>query len=128
MQYGVDRTYREAARLAAMSEGTLLTHLNRIRRNHPELYAHIRVVRKAQLAVRHEVALANARGHSRLYFRKRARWLRALGLWPGVIACAERTMTRIRGAPVALHSTAPRVAALISNPAATTESKSARAA
>ena len=34
-----------------MAEGTLLTHINRVRGNRPELYAEIGVVRKAQLAV-----------------------------------------------------------------------------
>ena len=49
---GVDRTYSEAARIAGMAEGTLLTHVNRVRQNHPELYAEIRTVRKPQLGVR----------------------------------------------------------------------------
>ena len=47
---GTDRTYPEAARIAGMAEGTLLTHINRVRQNHPELYAAIRVVRRSQLA------------------------------------------------------------------------------
>ena len=74
---GVDRTYPEAARIAGTSEGTLLTHFNRIRRNHPQLYAAIRAIRKAQLEVRHEFAMENAKAHSRAYFRRRARnhWL-----------------------------------------------------
>ena len=75
---GVDRTYPEAAKAAGMAEGTLLTHINRVRRNHPELYAAIRDVRKAQLAVRHEIALASAREHSRIYWRRVNRQLRQL--------------------------------------------------
>lgn len=70
---GEARTYTEAAELADMSEGTLLTHINRVRQNHPELNEEIRMVRKAQLAVRHEGALANARAHSRAYFRRQKR-------------------------------------------------------
>jgi len=63
------RTYAEAAQLADMSEGTMLTHVNRVRRRHPRLYQKVRNVRLAQLAVRHEVALGNAQEHSREYFR-----------------------------------------------------------
>ena len=73
---GVPRTYPEAAQLAGMAEGTLLTHVNRVRRRHPELYAAIRSVRLAQLGARHEDALAAARAHSAIYFKKRARWMR----------------------------------------------------
>ena len=76
-------TYTEAAELADMSEGTLLTHINRVRQNHPGLYEEIRKVRKAQLAVRHDSALENARAHSRAYFRRKNRLMRRLGysLW-----------------------------------------------
>ena len=70
-----DRTYPEAARIAGMAEGTLLTHVNRVRRGHPELYKAIRKVRKAQLAVRHKIAVQNARAHSRAYFRRLNRQL-----------------------------------------------------
>ena len=72
---GVDWTYPEAARVAGMSEGTLLTHFNRVRRKHPELYAEIRVVRRAQLAIRHQRAMQNARFHSRAYLRRLNRFL-----------------------------------------------------
>jgi len=48
------RTYTEAATLAGMSEGTMLTHVNRVRQRHPRIYQRIRTVRLAQLAVRHE--------------------------------------------------------------------------
>ena len=64
------RTYDEAADAAGMSLGTLYTHLRRVRCNHPRLYAAIRKVRKAQLAVRHRNAVANARAHTRAYFRR----------------------------------------------------------
>ena len=70
---GEARTYPEAAEIADMSEGTLLTHINRVRQNHPELYEEIRIVRKAQLEVRHESAMENAKAHSRAYFRRRRR-------------------------------------------------------
>ena len=73
-----DRTYPEGARIAGMAEGTLLTHINRVRQNHPELYAAIRVVRSSQLGVRHRIAVMNARAHSRAYFRRQNRMLRQL--------------------------------------------------
>ncbi len=66
------RTYLEASRIAQMAEGTLLTHINRVRDNHPKLYRSIRRVREAQLAERHELALESARDHSRAYFRRKA--------------------------------------------------------
>ena len=79
-----DRTYPEAARIAGMAEGTLLTHVNRVRQNHPRLYTAIRAVRLAQLAVRHERALANAKAHSRAYFKRRAnrRFCELFGYYP----------------------------------------------
>lgn len=49
--------------MAGMSEGTMLTHVNRVRRRHPRLNQRVRNVRLAQLAVRHEVALGNAQEH-----------------------------------------------------------------
>ncbi len=77
------RTYTEAALLAGMSEGTMLTHVNRVRRRHPRIYKNVRKVRLAQLALRHEEALANAREHSREYFRNVNRSLyRILGYRP----------------------------------------------
>ena len=79
---GQARTYPEAARIAGMAEGTLLTHVNRVRQRHPRLYEEIRAVRRAQLDVRHEVALENARAHSSLYFRKQNRYMRQLGISP----------------------------------------------
>jgi hypothetical protein len=65
-----------------MAEGTLLTHFNRVRRNHPRLYEEICAVRKAQLEQRHQTALENARRHSRRYFSRLNRQLRALGASP----------------------------------------------
>ena len=58
------RTYIEAATLAGMSEGTMLTHVNRVRRRHPRIYKKVRAVRLAQLALRHEEAVENAREHA----------------------------------------------------------------
>jgi len=43
-----------------MSLGTLYTHLRRVRCNPPKLYAAIRKVRRAQLAVRHNNAVAKS--------------------------------------------------------------------
>ena len=64
------RTYTEAAQVASMSEGTMLTHVNRVRRRHPRIYKKARAVRLAQLALRHEEALDNAREHCREYFTR----------------------------------------------------------
>ena len=75
---GVARTYTEAANLVGMSEGTLLTHINRVRQNHPQVYTAIRRVRLAQLRVRHSDAVQAARAHSRAYFRRLNRQLRIL--------------------------------------------------
>ena len=81
---GVARTYLEAARVAGMSEGTLLTHINRVRQNHSRLYRAIREVRLEQLSVRHEGALEAANDHSRAYFRRRAnrRFYLLFGYYP----------------------------------------------
>jgi len=77
------RTYPDAASLAGMSEGTLLTHVNRVRTRHPRIYKKVRAVRLAQLALTHEEALDNAREHSREYFRNVSRSLyRMLGYRP----------------------------------------------
>lgn len=66
-----------------MSEGTMLTHVNRVRRRHPRIYKGVRAVRLAQLALRHEEALDNAREHSREYFTRVNRSLyRMLGYRP----------------------------------------------
>ena len=67
------RTYAEAADLACMSEGTLLTHVNRVRQNHPDLYEEIRFVRRRQLEMRHKIAMQNAAAHSRAHFRRQRR-------------------------------------------------------
>lgn len=55
------RTYGEAAKLAGMSVGTLFTHVNRVKTRHPRIYKKVRAVRLAQLPLRHEEALGNAR-------------------------------------------------------------------
>lgn len=73
---GVDRTYLKAAELSGVSECTLLTHFNRVRKRHPELYRAVRAVRLAQPADRHEDALAEKRAHGAMFFRKRSRNIR----------------------------------------------------
>ncbi len=78
------RAYSEAAWIAGVSEGTMLTHVNRVRQNHPGVYSLIRDVRMAQIAVRHEIAVMNARDHSRAYLRNQNRMMRRLlGFNPG---------------------------------------------
>ena len=64
------RTYPESADRAGMSLGTLYIRLHRVRQGHPNLYAAISKVRKAQLAKRHREAVARAREHTRQYFRR----------------------------------------------------------
>ncbi len=82
---GTDRTYPEAASIAGMAEGTLLTHINRVRQKHPALYERIRAVQASQLAERHQRAIQNARDHSRAHFRRQNRYLwRLLGFSPWV--------------------------------------------
>jgi len=77
------RDVPEAAEIEGMSEVTMLTHVNRVRRRHPRIYQKIRTVRLAQLAVRYGEALENAREHSREYFRNGNRSLyRMLGYRP----------------------------------------------
>ena len=71
---GLAKTYLEAAEEADMSLGTFKTHLTRVRLRHPRLYENIRAVRLAQLAERHEIALQNAKLHSRSYFRRKRNW------------------------------------------------------
>jgi len=75
-----DRTYGEAAEVAGISLGTMLTHVNRVRQNHPDVYGEVRVVRRQQLEGRHARAMNTAEWHSAMYFRRRKRWmLRILG-------------------------------------------------
>ena len=62
------RTYREAAEAADMSLGTLYTHLRRVRKNHPKVYARIREIRSRQLAARHENAVFDRRLRSRQWW------------------------------------------------------------
>ncbi len=78
------RTYWQAAALAGIGVGTLYCHLRRIRRRHPELYAVIREVRRAQLATRHEAALRRAERHSRDFHRRSGayRYYERFGHWP----------------------------------------------
>ena len=64
------RTYTEAAKIAGMAEGTLLTHVNRVRQGRPEVYRLVRKVRKAQLKVRHRIAVNSAQAHSRDWWRR----------------------------------------------------------
>ena len=73
---GAARTYVQAALIAGVHLGTLYRHLGRVRQRHPDLYESIRAVRLYQLAWRHERAIANAKEHSRAYFRRTGKWFR----------------------------------------------------
>ena len=64
------RTYKEASLAAGVSLGTLYTHLRRVRLQHPNLHKKVRKIRKKQLAARHSTAVANAKSHSRAWFRR----------------------------------------------------------
>ena len=78
------RTYVDASKVAGVSEGTMLTHVNRVRQNHTVLYEGMGWVRESQLATRHRVAVMNARAHSRAYYRNQNRMVRRLlGYNPG---------------------------------------------
>ena len=69
------RTYTQAAEMAGVHVGTLFRHLGRVRRRHPQVYRMIRMLRLAQLALRHKTALQSARTHTRAWLRKqRWRW------------------------------------------------------
>jgi len=81
---GGGRTYPDAARLAGMSLGTMLTHINRVRENHPDIYEAVRAVRLAQLAARHEAALRRDEARSLEWFHMKGarRYRRRFGWWP----------------------------------------------
>ncbi len=66
-------TYKSAAENLGIGVGTLYTYLKRVRRNHPEIYQTIMGVRKAQLAQRHEEALAKADEHNHMWHRARGK-------------------------------------------------------
>jgi transposase len=78
------RTYREVAERLALSLGTVYEHLQRVRLNHPELYAALMAYRKGQLEGRHEAALVKDAAHSKWYFRHKAnyRFRQRFGRWP----------------------------------------------
>ena len=75
------RTYLVASQIAEISLGTLYTHLARVRRNHPGLYAAVLKVRKAQLKQCHRDAVTRAREYSRQYFRNMRKHQRVLLGW-----------------------------------------------
>jgi transposase len=64
-------TYEGVATHLGISVGTVYQQLKRVRDKHPETYRQMMVVRKEQLAKRHEQALERAKQHSRAYFRRR---------------------------------------------------------
>jgi hypothetical protein len=64
--------------------GTVHTHLRRIHRRHPDLYASIMAERRLQLAARHEAIVEERRLRSLRWGRRRyaARYREAHGRWP----------------------------------------------
>ena len=77
------RTYVEASEVAGISVNTLYTHLRRVRSKHPKLYKAIYRRRRSQLRERHREAVANARAHTRAYFRRvrRSQMYLLTGYW-----------------------------------------------
>ena len=67
-KYG--QTYREVAEELGTSIGTVYTHLRRIRRTHPKLYADLMERRKRQLKVRHRRAIDHAKAHTHEWYLK----------------------------------------------------------
>lgn len=65
-------TYQGVADKLGVSIGTVYQQLKRVRDKHPSVYRAIMILRKEQLAQRHEEALERAEEHSRRYFRRRS--------------------------------------------------------
>jgi len=66
------KTYPAVAAELGVNIGTVHQHLRRIRIGYPDVYAVVMVVRRRQLAERHERSLARAREHDAWWFRQPA--------------------------------------------------------
>ena len=78
------RTYLEASAIANMNINTFMTHLKRVKANHPTVYSKVQKVRSEHLAKRHEEALEREDEHRHEYLKMVAhgqyRMLHQMGL------------------------------------------------
>ena len=63
------RTYKKVAEILDLHIGTVYTHLKRVRDNHPGIYNRVFSIRRSQLEIRHQKALARADARSHAYHR-----------------------------------------------------------
>jgi hypothetical protein len=86
-------TYGGVATALGCSVGTVHTHLRRVRRAHPELYAAVMAERKRQLAEYHAEVVERERLRSLAWGRRRAAaaYRRAHGRWPWEDYAARRS-------------------------------------
>lgn len=70
---GPSCTYTSVAEGLGLHEGTIRTHVGRVRSQHPGVYAEFQRVRTMQRALRHRQAEMNRRKHSDKWFRKQRR-------------------------------------------------------
>ena len=77
-------TYQEVADTLGIHLGTVHRHLQRVRENHPDVYAALMQLRAWQRGVRHYRAIERAMAHSRAWFRRKRtrRYVRRYGHWP----------------------------------------------
>jgi hypothetical protein len=77
-------TFETVALAFGLSRSTVATHLRRIRRNHPALFAEVWAVRQRQLESWRTQAEAARRERSRLWGKRRwaAKYRRLHGHWP----------------------------------------------
>lgn len=81
---GIAPTYEQVAHRLGLHLGTVLGYVNRIRSRRPEAYADLVVLRRRQLAERHQVAVQRAAQHSAGWHRRQAnrRYRERFGIWP----------------------------------------------
>jgi transposase len=63
------RTYKKVAEILDLHVGTVYTHLKRVRDNQPGIYNRAFSIRKSQLEILHQKALARADAKSHEYHR-----------------------------------------------------------
>ena len=95
------RTYKKAAEVAGVSLGTLYTHLRRVRRNHPGVYAEVMKRRANQLQARHKRAVYERQERSMEWWRavNRAQSYSMYGFYRRRVTPEEKlfnALTRVR--------------------------------
>ena len=77
-------TYQEVADTLGIHLGTVHRHLQRVRENHPDVYAALMQLRAWQRGIRHYRAIEREKAHSRAWFRRKRtrRYFRRYGHWP----------------------------------------------